>query len=327
VQAALDAKASAKAGAFFICGSNPKTRKGELMDKLLFKKALSFVDALRVRFGNMLSTALVYVVYAMAVDQSKNPTDWAQWWDDFDEAKYRYLGTYLEMCQNWVDAKAEEAVAVVSETLAYFDERFATGHHNTEVYLGRDGVYPYLARRAQLWVRRQRGIQVPRVVYLVFNSEHRSLLPKDVAVEYLAQFGLTADTIKDCVFYDTGYSGSIPVKILTLLGVDSVLHNDHIRLTCYVSDPNHVRNIPLVETRKFLKNYGTEKKLRTQLCHLLEDMAKTEKTANRSSPAYRKTGVPRAEAVVEVHQNFYHCILLSAGAIPAVETTFQMEYR
>ncbi|MCI0597722.1 hypothetical protein L0Y34_01475 [Candidatus Parcubacteria bacterium] len=87
------------------------------------------------------------------------------------------------------------------------DERDAA----MEIYLGRDAVFMYYARRALLWGRGEKSQK--KVVYLNYSTlvkEERFTVEE--RRRYLRERGIT--DVSNAIFVDTGYVGSIPEHIL-----------------------------------------------------------------------------------------------------------------
>jgi hypothetical protein len=235
------------------------------MDKLLFKKAMTFVDALRVKIGLNITSSMIALVYSLIAASTK------------EDGIFSGFVTALNF---FLNEKLEKVIDVTTDTLDSFDALFNSGFHHTEVYLGRDGVYAYLARRAQLWVRRKAGLRVPRIIYLVYNSIMRDSLTKEEAIPYLAQFGLTPDNHDGVLYYDTGLSGSIPIKIMEHLGVQYDNSLKKYKMVSFSNDANDDRNIALpIVNKKYRDSYWTESCMRDEFCLLLEYLSKSEDTA------------------------------------------------
>lgn len=111
-----------------------------------------------------------------------------------------------------------------------FDSERLKGRTPQEVYLGRDGMYAYLGRRAHdLSKRRAMGI-IKRIEaknagkkieikpkYLVYPRFYRDQLHHKTKAVYLKSQGISRKT--DPMFFDTGYTGTVPEQILNILGM------------------------------------------------------------------------------------------------------------
>jgi hypothetical protein len=101
-----------------------------------------------------------------------------------------------------------------------------------EVFLGRDGVYAYIGRRAQMLARRRAfgldehsDLDMP--AYLVYPRGFRDGLEDETKNFYLR------NTIKNpqaAHYYDTGFTGTIPEDIMRILGVSKDDWDPRIRL-------------------------------------------------------------------------------------------------
>lgn len=107
------------------------------------------------------------------------------------------------------------------------------GRNPLEVYLGRDGIYAFIGRKAQDiaqrrklgWKKRKEAkengeVLGPRIKYLVYPRLFRDTLSHELKKAYLEDSDVTRDT--DPIFYDTGFVGTIPEQILSILGFSGV---------------------------------------------------------------------------------------------------------
>jgi hypothetical protein len=105
-----------------------------------------------------------------------------------------------------------------------------------EVFLGRDGVYAYIGRRAQLLARRKTfglisqpsgDMPLDMPLYLVYPRKFRDNLPHEVKSAYLHSH---IDNPRAAHYYDTGFIGTIPEDIMRVLGLPSEDWEPRIRL-------------------------------------------------------------------------------------------------
>ncbi len=102
-----------------------------------------------------------------------------------------------------------------------------------EVFLGRDGVYAYMGRRAQLQARKRfLGIkgeshELTMPTYLVYPRTFRDSLNPETKSEYLFQ---NITNPQAAHYYDTGFTGTIPQDIMRVLGVSEADWDERIRL-------------------------------------------------------------------------------------------------
>lgn len=102
-----------------------------------------------------------------------------------------------------------------------------------EVFLGRDGVYAYIGRRAQLQARKRfLGLEGQRhelemPTYLVYPRTFRDSLNPETKSEYLSQ---NIPSPQAAHYYDTGFTGTIPQDIMRVLGVSEADWDERIRL-------------------------------------------------------------------------------------------------
>ncbi|MGH7237118.1 MAG: hypothetical protein ACREGF_01130, partial [Candidatus Saccharimonadales bacterium] len=135
----------------------------------------------------------------------------------------------------------EKFLQVLKVDVPYYDKLFTewdakrVGQRDfQEVFLGRDGVYAYVGRRAQMQARRRAmelgsggDWQTEMPTYLVYPRGFRDNLEPDAKQAYLAQ------NIKNPLaahYYDTGFTGTIPEDIMRVMGVSQEQWESRIRL-------------------------------------------------------------------------------------------------
>lgn len=150
--------------------------------------------------------------------------------------------------------KAAKAFKQVLEVdTGYYDKLFAEwdvkriGQREfQEVFLGRDGVYAYVGRRAQLYARRRRlgmssreagGSLMEFPAYLVYPRRFRDNLEDDTKHAYLSSHTRSPEAVH---YYDTGFTGTIPEDIMRVLGVSKSDRDSRIRLLSATSRPRIV---------------------------------------------------------------------------------------
>ena len=158
-----------------------------------------------------------------------------------------------------------------------FDKLKSEGERNPlEVFLGRDGVYAYLGRRAKdVAERRKMGPKLRKKLkaegkvigiypeYLVYPRYFRDEVITDAKVRYLASQGITKES--DPVFFDTGYVGTIPEQILHILGFSPEEIEKRIHLLSASKEHRRIR--------------GVSENVRNEIIDFVEDSSKPEKTA------------------------------------------------
>lgn len=157
-----------------------------------------------------------------------------------------------------------------------FDHWRESGRYPMEVYLGRDGIYAYIGRRAQDATRRSKVGREKReqlraegeVVeinpkYLVYPRYFRDNINYDTKRAFLEQEQISPDM--DPLFYDTGYTGTIPEQIMRVMGFVQADIEERIRLLSAPSAKRRVKGIP--------------ENARSEIIEYIEKNAKTENTA------------------------------------------------
>jgi len=132
-------------------------------------------------------------------------------------------------------------IPLYDKLYAEFDELRKTGRSPLEVYLGRDGIFAYIGRKAldaarfsDLSVEARQKLTTAGAaikinpLYLVYPSKFRDDLLPEVKREYLNYKGVKEET--DAYFYDTGFQGSVPEQIMNLMGFSRDEIDSRIRL-------------------------------------------------------------------------------------------------
>jgi|GEM_PF-1182304 len=157
-----------------------------------------------------------------------------------------------------------------------FDNLRETGRYPLEVYLGRDGIYAWVGRRAQDVSRRRKlGLEGRRQLkergeiveinpqYTVYPRYFRDNLNYETKREFLEQEGISPEA--DPLFYDTGYIGTIPEQIMRLMDFSDEDIEKRIRL---LSAPSSHRRVK-----------GIAENARGEIIEYIEHNSKTENTA------------------------------------------------
>jgi len=157
-----------------------------------------------------------------------------------------------------------------------FDTLRETGRSPLEVYLGRDGIYAYIGRHSQDVARRRKlGLEgrkklkeMGEVVeihpqYTVYPRYFRDNLNQETKRQFLEQEGISPDA--DPLFYDTGYTGTIPEQIMRVMDFSDEDIERRIRLLSAPSVHRRVKGIP--------------ENARSEIIEYIEHNAKTEETA------------------------------------------------
>ncbi len=135
-----------------------------------------------------------------------------------------------------------------------FDSWREGGRYPMEVYIGRDGIYAYIGRRAQDAIRRSLTGKEKRARlrssgeiieinprYIVYPRYFRDYLKYDVKRAFLEQERITPDM--DPLFYDTGYVGTVPEDMMRIMDFDDEDIEERIRLLSTTRINRQVRQI------------------------------------------------------------------------------------
>ena len=157
-----------------------------------------------------------------------------------------------------------------------FDNLRETGRYPLEVFLGRDGIYAWLGRRTQDVARRRKlGLEGRKKLketgeileihpqYTVYPRYFRDNINHETKKQFLQQEGISPDA--DPLFYDTGYTGTIPEQIMRVMDFDNEDIERRIRLLSAPSVHRRVKGIP--------------ENARSEIIEYIEHNAKLEETA------------------------------------------------
>lgn len=135
-----------------------------------------------------------------------------------------------------------------------FDDLRQDNRNPLEVYLGRDGIYAFQGRRAQDVARRRalglagrrQAIDRGDIIeihpkYIVYPRHFRDNLTPITKKNFLSQEGIKTDF--DPIFYDTGFSGSIPEDIMRIMGFSNEEIDKRIFLLSASDPKRRLRNI------------------------------------------------------------------------------------
>jgi len=192
-----------------------------------------------------------------------------------------------------------------------FDNLRETGRYSLEVFLGRDGIYAWIGRRAQDVARRRKmGLEGRKKLremgevieihpqYIVYPRYFRDNLNYETKRQFLEQEGISPDA--DPLFYDTGYTGTIPEQIMKVMGFEPEDIEKRIRL---LSAPSVHRRVK-----------GISENARSEIIEYIEHNAKLEETAE-GLIADEKTGKIRHIArPTNPEEQFYFMMIKQAVA-------------
>jgi len=152
-----------------------------------------------------------------------------------------------------LEKTAREFVRVFAVDTDYYDKLFAEWDAKRigerefqEVFLGRDGVYAFVGRQAQIWARRRKlgmgndvegGSLLDFPTYLVYPRGFIGGLDDEAKREYLRSYITDPDNAH---YFDTGFTGTIPEDIMSVLGVSKSEQDRRIRLISASDQPRTV---------------------------------------------------------------------------------------
>lgn len=171
-----------------------------------------------------------------------------------DAKQYEFLRDMIRAgYEKYLDVYATD-IPLYDKLYDEFDALREAGRSPLEVYLGRDGIYAYIGRKAQDATRKallgrgkvealQKEGEIISIQpkYLVYPSYVRDYVNTESKQEYLNYHGVTQEA--DPFFYDTGYSGSIPQQIMQIMGFDKAQIEERIRLLSAPTAERRMRGI------------------------------------------------------------------------------------
>lgn len=209
----------------------PATDKADISGSLKVPGVRSFRDSLTLLVCNYIT-----------LRSKEKPLSLKDLQTALDSGFYAYAKTY------------SSDIPYYDKTFEMFDGKRKGGRTPLEVYLGRDGMYASLGRRAQDLSRRRRAGTAKRLAaketgkpmgvkpkYLVYPRFYRDQLTKETKALYLKSQGITAES--DPVFFDTGYTGTVPEQILDILGVAKEGRDERIKMLSARIDARRVPGI------------------------------------------------------------------------------------
>ncbi|MBI2448206.1 hypothetical protein HYV44_01430 [Candidatus Microgenomates bacterium] len=238
------------------------------------KKALASPESLAVKMtpffdlsNNLQYFAIRYLVQSIGGDLNRI--------SDLRESLNNMDGVLEEGFKKYIKVH-EVDIPLYDKLYEEFDNLRETGRYPTEVFLGRDGVYAWIGRWAQDIARRKKlgpegrkklqkmgDIIEINPQYLVYPRYFRDNLDYDTKRQFLEQERITPDA--DPLFYDTGYTGTIPEQIMRVMDFDDEDIERRIRLLSAPSVHRRVKGIP--------------ENARSEIIEYIEHNAKTENTA------------------------------------------------
>jgi len=190
-----------------------------------------------------------------------------------------------------------------------FDHWREAGRYPLEVYLGRDGIYAYIGRRAQDATRRSKVGRKKReqlrsegeVIeinpkYLVYPRYFRDNINYDTKRAFLEQEQISPDM--DPLFYDTGYTGTIPEQIMRVMGFDKEDIEERIRLLSAPSAKRRVKGIP--------------ENARSEIIEYIEHNAKKENTAEGLLQDEKTGKIRHVARPTDPEEQFYFMMIKQA---------------
>jgi hypothetical protein len=190
-----------------------------------------------------------------------------------------------------------------------FDHWRESGRYPMEVYLGRDGIYAYIGRRAQDATRRSKVGRKKReqlrsegeVIeinpkYLVYPRYFRDNINYDTKRAFLEQEQISPDM--DPLFYDTGYTGTIPEQIMRVMDFDQADIEERIRLLSAPSAKRRVKGIP--------------ENARSEIIEYIEHNAKTENTAEGLLQDEKTGKIRHVASPTDPEEQFYFMMIKQA---------------
>ena len=262
------------------------------------KKILLDPENSTVRMTNLLTTVRSLVARYLVQEGLSHISDEVENVDALlEEGFKRYLQIH------------EIDVPLYDKLYAEFDNLREAGRNITEVKLGRDGGYAWEGRRAQDVARRRKmgwkkrkelrakGEKIEiRPKYLVYPRYFRDNINYETKRAFLEQEGISPDA--DPLFYDTGYTGTIPEQIMKIMDFDDDDVERRIRLLSAKAVNRRVR--------------GISENARSNIVEHIEHNAKLEESAE-GLIIDKKTGkIRHIAAPTSPQEQFYYMMIKQA---------------
>lgn len=262
---------------------HPLSHQAHLVDayyKILVRRAQEkpeYGDVLGEETGS--STNSMYATYRrLAADfiamEFVTNKDLERTVSDASKTDWEALDTKLSHA---LDEANQKFLDVLRTDVPYYDKLFTEWDAKRlgqkdfqEVFLGRDGVYAYIGRRAQIQARKRfLGLEgeehdTTMPTYLVYPRDFRDNLTTETKDVYLRQ---NIPNPQAAHYYDTGFTGTVPQDIMKVLGLSEADWDERIRL---LSGTKRDRTVLGLE--------GSENE-RHQIVNTIEYNVKNERTA------------------------------------------------
>ena len=213
-----------------------------------------------------------------------------------DERKEEIRQLLIDGAMKWKDAYEIE-IPLYDKLYEHFDKTRQDGDDITEIYLGRDGIYAYLGRRAQAAARNSaKSPEAVKLHYLVYPRHFRDYLNEETKREYIEHEGLAERSNPH--FYDTGYTGTIPEDIMRIMGMPEEEIERRIHLLS-ASKPN--RRLP-----------GIPDATRHDVVAKIEYNAKLEDSASGLTKDLKTGKIERIAAPTTSREQFLYLFLRQA---------------
>ena len=235
------------------------------------KNALSDPKSSEIRMSSLLENVKFFVARYLVQDAGGDFSKFSELKnlsEDIDRILTEGFKRYIKI--------HEVDVPLYDKLYQEFDNLRETGRYPLEVFLGRDGIYAWLGRRAQDVARRRKlGVGGRKKLkesgeileihpqYTVYPRYFRDNINYETKKQFLQQEGISPDA--DPLFYDTGYTGTIPEQIMRVMDFDNEDIERRIRLLSAPSVHRRVKGIP--------------ENARSEIIEYIEHNAKLEETA------------------------------------------------
>lgn len=235
------------------------------------KNALADPESSEIKMSSLLENVKAFVARYLVQNAGGDVTKFSELGNsgkDIDRILVEGFKRYIKI--------HEVDVPLYDKLYQEFDNLRETGRYPLEVFLGRDGIYAYFGRRAQDVARRRKlGVEGRKKLkesgeileihpqYTVYPRYFRDNINHETKKQFLQQEGISPDA--DPLFYDTGYTGTIPEQIMRVMDFDNEDIGRRIRLLSAPSVHRRVKGIP--------------ENARSEIIEYIEHNAKLEETA------------------------------------------------
>lgn len=210
-----------------------------------FNKELPKMNSIKANIARLLETYI-----STEIDSDLNNLE------NFLKTNINKINELIKKSYQLFNLTYSSHIPIYTDVIDYFDK--SNDKNKTILSLGRDGIYFTVSHTATTRTRKaneRRGAsphESHKMKYLVFPRNFINEIPYPKVLGLLEENGITEETIQDTIIFDTGFIGSVPEFIFSILGIDpfsedaqKVKDEGLIRLISAAKHLEHTYQIPL----------------------------------------------------------------------------------